>query len=140
MELVRRWFHGELTPREYLPIFWRIGDAYFTEPGWRVLARELAHGGWRSRVRPKALIFAGRELLHGWTVMDRLGEITAPTLVMAGRDDFVFPPECQRELAAGIPGAQLVIIDHAGHNPQDERTAEVARALRGFLAPKEAPA
>ncbi len=29
--------------------------------------------------------------------MDRLGEITAPTLVMAGRDDFLFPPECQRE-------------------------------------------
>ncbi len=51
----------------------------------------------------------------------------------------MFPPECQRELAAGIPGAQLVIIDHAGHNPQDERTAEVARVLRGFLGPKEAP-
>ena len=139
VELVRRWFHGELTPREYLPIFWRIGDAYFTEPGWRVLARELVHGGWRFRVRPKALIFAGRELMDGWTVMDRLGEITVPTRVMAGRDDFVFPPECQRELAAGIPGAQLVLIDHAGHNPQDERTAEVARALRAFLAPKEAP-
>jgi proline iminopeptidase len=64
-------------------------------------------GAWRSKMRPEALIFAGRHLLRGWTVMDRLGEITVPTLVMAGRDDFVFPPECQLELAAGIPGARL---------------------------------
>jgi proline iminopeptidase len=72
--------------------------------------------------------------------MDRLGKITVPTLVMAGRDDFVFPPECQQQLAAGIPGSQLVIIDGAGHNPQDEQTAEVIRVLRTFLAAKAASA
>ena len=87
-------------------------------------------------MRPEALIFAGRQLLDGWSVVDRLGEITAPTLVMAGREDFVFPPECQQELAAGIPGSQLVIIDRAGHDPQDEQTAEVIRVLRTFLATK----
>jgi proline iminopeptidase len=32
---------------------------------------------------------------------------------MVGREDFVFPPECQQELAAGIPGSQLVIIHGA---------------------------
>ncbi|MGZ4615938.1 MAG: alpha/beta fold hydrolase, partial [Actinomycetes bacterium] len=136
VELVRRWFHGEFTPREYLPIFWRISGAYAHGSGWRLLARTLAEGGWRSRMRPQPLIFAGRELLDGWSVMDRLDEITAPTLVMAGREDFVFPPECQRELAAAIPGAQLVIIDGAGHNPQDEKPAEVVRVLRAFLAPQ----
>jgi proline iminopeptidase len=72
--------------------------------------------------------------------MDRLGEITAPTLVMAGREDFVFPPECQRELADGIPGSQLVLIDRAGHNPQDEQTAEVIKILRTFLAARAASA
>lgn len=138
VELVRRWFHGEFTRREYLPIFWRIGRAYVHGSGWRFLARELAEGGWRSRMRPEALIFAGRELLDGWSVMDRLGEITVPTLVMAGREDFVFPPECQRELADGIPDARLLIIDGAGHNPQDERTAEVVGVLRAFLAPRAA--
>lgn len=135
VELVRRWFHGEFTPREYLPIFWRISDAYVHGSGWRFLARVLAEGGWRSRIRPEALIFSGRELLDGWSVMDRLGEITVPTLVMAGRQDFVFPPECQRELADGIAGSRLVIIDGAGHNPQDEQAAEVLRVLRAFLAP-----
>jgi proline iminopeptidase len=140
VELVRRWFHGEFSPREYLPIFWRISGAYSRGSGWLALAREVADGGWRSRVRPEALIFAGRQLLDGWSVMDRLGEITVPTLVMAGREDFVFPPECQQELAAGIPGSQLMIIDGAGHNPQDEQTAEVIRVLRTFLAAKAASA
>jgi proline iminopeptidase len=134
VELVRHWFNGGLTPREYLPIFWRIGPAYIHGSGLRVMARQLAEGAWRSRMRPEALIFAGRELLKDWSVMDRLGEIHVPTLVMAGRDDFVFPPECQRELADEIPGSQLVLIDNAGHNPQDERPEVVLPVLRAFLS------
>ena len=89
------------------------------------MARELAYGGWRSRMRPDALIFAGRQLLDGWSVMNRLGEITVPTLVMAGRKTSSFRPQ-PSELAAGIPGSELVLIDRAGHSPQDEQTAEVA--------------
>jgi proline iminopeptidase len=48
---------------------------------------------------------------RGWTVMDRLDEIKVPTLVMAGRDDFQFPPEHQAALAAGIANARLEIIE-----------------------------
>lgn len=65
--------------------------------------------------------------------MDRLGEITVPTLVMAGRDDFLFPPAHQRELAAGIPDARLRIIERAGHNPHSEQPDEVMAAIRDFL-------
>lgn len=133
VELARRWLNGQFTPREYLPIFWRISGAYVHGSGWRFMAREMAAGGWRTRMRPEALIYSGRHLMDGWSVMDRLGEITAPTLVMAGREDFVFPPECQRQLAAGIPGSQLVIVDGAGHNPHDEKPAEVIPVLRTFL-------
>src|SRR4051794_25191051 len=100
VELVRRWFHGEFTPKEYWPIFLRIGGAYWYRPSWPQLVRMIIDGGWRSRSRPEALIFAGRSLLTDWTVKDRLDRITAPTLVMAGREDFVFPPDCQQELAA----------------------------------------
>jgi pimeloyl-ACP methyl ester carboxylesterase len=81
-----------------------------------------------------ALIFAGRHLLKDWTVMDRLGEITAPTLIVAGQDDFIFPPEHQRELAAAIPRACLQLIERAGHNPHAEQPAEVMRAIRDFIS------
>ena len=137
--LVRRWFNGEFAPEEYYRILMRIGDAYSSGPGWPLMIRYLIHGGWRAKLRPEAMIFAGQHLLKDWTVVDRLDRITVPTLVIAGRDDVVFPPECQRELAAGIPGAQLRLVDRAGHSPHDERTAEVMTAVREFLAPAVQP-
>jgi hypothetical protein len=66
--------------------------------------------------------------------MDRLGEITAPTLVIAGRDDFLFPPEHQALLATRIPEARLRIVERAGHSPHAEQPGIVLRAVADFLA------
>ena len=140
VELVRRWFNGEFTPKEFLPIFARIGNVYSYQPSLRRTARNLIHGGWHTKTRPEPMIFACRHLVKGWTVMDRLSEITVPTLVMAGRTDFVFPPEHQRELTAGIPGAQLKIIERAGHNPHEEQPTQVMRAIRDFITADPHPA
>jgi proline iminopeptidase len=134
VELVRRWFNGEFARNEYFPIFVRIASAYFHHPSLRLFAREMIGGGWRAKVRPEAFLFASRHLVRGWTVMDRLGEITVPTLVMAGRDDFVFPPEHQLELASRIPNARLHIVENAGHSPDSEQPAEVMAAVREFLS------
>jgi proline iminopeptidase len=79
------------------------------------------------------LIYGATHFLKGWSVMDRLNEIKAPTLILAGRHDFQFPPEHQAELAAGIPTSRLVIIDRAGHNVQDEQPVEVQQGIRDFL-------
>ena len=65
--------------------------------------------------------------------MDRLGEIKVSTLVMAGREDFLFPPEHQVQLASGICSARLRIIERAGHNPHSERPEEVMAAVRDFI-------
>ena len=73
-------------------------------------------------VAAEALVFVTHHLAPGWTVMDRLGEIEVPTLVMAGEDDFIFPPEHQAQLAAGIPHARLRLIERA--RPQLPRRAD----------------
>ena len=133
-ELVRRWFNGEFPPRQMPLILMRIGSAYYSRPSLSLVARELIRGEWRTKTRAEAMIFGGRHLLNGWTVMNRLGEITVPALIIAGREDFIFPPEHQRELAAGIPQACLQIIERAGHNPHAEQPAQVMRAVRDFIA------
>ena len=46
---------------------------------------------------------------------DRLGQITAPTLVVAGEKDPFYTPELFRETAAGIPGARLILYPGQGH-------------------------
>ena len=99
----------------------------------RQLASDLIHGEWRSKMRPEALIYAAPNLLKGWTVMDRLGEITVPTLVMAGRDDFLFPPEHQDQLAAGIP--ECAPPHHRARWPQPALGA----ARRGHAGPQRLP-
>jgi proline iminopeptidase len=53
---------------------------------------------------------------------------------MAGCYDFIYPPEAQEALAAGIPNSRLVFIDRASHNPHEEQPAEVVQLLRDFLA------
>jgi proline iminopeptidase len=96
------------------------------------MVREVVLGP-RLKMRSEAAIFGFSQLFPGWTVMDRLSEIKVPTLVLAGRDDFQFPPEHQVALAGGIPSAQLEIIERAGHEAPTERPAEVIGAIRDFM-------
>jgi proline iminopeptidase len=134
VELARRWFNGEVAPSQtqFLTTLMRLGTAYDPHTGFFDAMREI-YAERRSRTRPKTLAFACRHLIPGWNVVDRLHEIEAPTLVMAGREDFVFPPESQRQLVDAIPNAQLHIVERAGHNPHSERTEEVMRAVGEFM-------
>jgi proline iminopeptidase len=141
VELVRRFYAGRITPDEMLPALLRFGRAYYyRDRGLRHIAGATLRGEWRTKVRPEALIHGGRVLSDGWSVMERLGEITVPTLVMAGRDDFLFPPEHQVALADGLADGSLHIVERAGHNPHEERTAEVMAAVRDFIRPGTTPA
>jgi proline-specific peptidase len=134
VKTARRFYNGQIEPNEFLPSMMKLARAYYHHPSPLLLAREIVTVGMRTKSRPEAQIFAFGQLLKGWTVMDRLGEIKVPTLVLAGRDDFQFPPEHQAALAAGIPSAHLEIIERAGHNAPTERPAEVIQAVRDFLA------
>jgi 3-oxoadipate enol-lactonase len=53
--------------------------------------------------------------LGGLDARDRLGDVEAETLVVVGAEDYATPPAMSRELAAGIKGAQLRILDDARH-------------------------
>jgi 3-oxoadipate enol-lactonase len=55
------------------------------------------------------------DALAGFDVRDRLGEITAPTRVVAGSDDPVATVPACGQMAAATPGSNLVVIDEASH-------------------------
>ena len=138
VQAARRFYNGQITPDEYLPTFMKFMSAYsyhnslLYHPSLMALALKVGLGP-PMKLRPEALIFGYGQMLQDWTVMDRLGEITVPTLVLAGRYDFLFPPEHQAILADRLANAELVLIERAGHNPHDERPAEVIEAIRRFL-------
>jgi pimeloyl-ACP methyl ester carboxylesterase len=69
-----------------------------------------------------------------------LKAIACPTLVVAGRDDQLMPVELLSELARGIPGARLEIIEDCGHMASMERPREVIALLREWATGKREPA
>ncbi len=64
---------------------------------------------------------------------ERLGEIKAPTLIIAGTDDKIVPAENSRILAEKIPGAELVELEGAGHGFLAEKAAETNSTVLAFL-------
>jgi pimeloyl-ACP methyl ester carboxylesterase len=68
--------------------------------------------------------------------LDRLGGITAPTMVVVGEQDLLTPPWIAREVADGIPGARFEVITGAGssHVVPLERPHEFNRLVTDFLA------
>ncbi len=73
-----------------------------------------------------------------WPIPDRdlkrrLYRITAPTLLVWGEGDRVVPPVYADLFAKGIRQATAMVVQGAGHFPHLERSAEVLRAVSGFL-------
>jgi proline iminopeptidase len=139
VQAARRFYHGQVTPDEYVPTVMKFASAYFYRNFFLEMVHEVFSSGPRPKMRPEPFIFGHNQLLPGWTLMDRLGEITVPTLVLAGRHDFLFPPEHQAILAERLPDARLELIERAGHNPQMERAAQVIRIVGDFIATANMP-
>jgi proline iminopeptidase len=66
-------------------------------------------------------------------VEDRLGDVTHPVLVLAGRHDRTCSAEAAEAMAAGLPDAQLVVFEDSGHMTFVEENAAYVAAVRTFL-------
>ncbi len=73
-----------------------------------------------------------RAMLDTRTLIARLGRVRAPTLVVWGRGDKLFPVSHASRLAKEISDARLEIMD-AGHSPAEEKPEEFLRIAREFL-------
>jgi proline iminopeptidase len=67
---------------------------------------------------------------------DRLAEVRAPTLLLAGRHDPEAPLPCSEELLSGIPEARLVVLEESGHFPFIEEASLFALSVSAFLSAK----
>jgi pimeloyl-ACP methyl ester carboxylesterase len=70
--------------------------------------------------------------------VERLHEITAPTLIMHGAKDRLVPLDCARQAHEVIQESQLHVIADCGHWPQREKPEEFNRVLLNFLCSEEA--
>ncbi|MCU1586727.1 MAG: Lipase/esterase [Frankiales bacterium] len=73
-----------------------------------------------------------------WSGLERLPQITAPTLVMYGEQDRLVVPENSAKIAAAIPGAQVAPVANANHVLTTDQPEEVNRLLLEWFASHEA--
>ena len=69
------------------------------------------------------------EALAVFDVRDRLREITAPVLAVAGAEDQPTPPAGLAQIAEGVRNGRLVVLDGVAHLAPAERPEEVAALL-----------
>jgi pimeloyl-ACP methyl ester carboxylesterase len=80
--------------------------------------------------QPAGCYLAQLAALEGFDARDRVGSISAETLVVAGTEDRVVPPANSRWLCENIPGARIELIEGAGHMVP----VEAPGALAGLMA------
>lgn len=63
----------------------------------------------------------------------QLAQVTAPTLIVTGSDDRIWPPESLKGLTAHFASARFTVITQSGHSPYFERPNHFNRALADFF-------
>ena len=71
--------------------------------------------------------------LRRFDLRPELPRITAPTLVLAGRHDWICPVEFSEEIARLIPGADLRVFERSSHSIRSDEPEAMMDAILGFV-------
>ncbi|MDR3537222.1 MAG: alpha/beta fold hydrolase [Acetobacteraceae bacterium] len=71
--------------------------------------------------------------LRSFDLRPELGRITAPTLILAGRHDWICPPDFSEEIHALIPGSTLRIFEQSSHSIRVDEPAAMNAAILRFV-------
>ena len=125
-QLIEAWVAPGGPPQEVLDIVTGliIGPDHEGTPAWH----EKWRGVGEQQMRQIYATLTGRD-----DIWDRIGEIAQPTLVIHGDQDAAIELPIAQRLAEGIPNAQLVVIDGAGHASNMTHPEQVNPPLRRFL-------
>ena len=123
---------GELDTVEKLRHYYDVmGPLYSTtfDPAKAAEARA------RGILTPEALnrAFAPGGFLQTYDLRPELPAITAPTLILAGRHDWICAPEFSQELHRLIPGSDLRIFEHSSHSIRADEPQALLDAIAGFV-------
>ncbi len=126
-----------------------LGLALTAEPVRRRITRELAVEDGYLRAAAKRLLSPAvwraftieqRALVRDLPALeDRLERISAPTTIVAGSADRLVPVAAARALAEQIDGAELIVLEQAGHLVQLQFPRRIAEIIAGAGTKRGSP-
>jgi proline iminopeptidase len=131
-QVLEQLWAGELTTEEKLQHYYTIMGPLYSrrhDPASAALSRT------RGVLTPEALnrAFAPGGFLRSYDLRPELGAITAPTLILAGRHDWICAPEFSEEIHRLIPGSDLRIFEHSSHSIRADEPQALLDAIAGFV-------
>jgi 3-oxoadipate enol-lactonase len=111
---------------------WIFTDTFYSTPGMIEMILDLSLYN-PFPPSPQRIYHQSRAIIAADT-KDRLKHIHCPTLVVVGKQDILTPLKYAKELAQGIPKAELIILDAGGHGFLIESPESVASAILQFLS------
>lgn len=115
-----------VAERRVLPLF--FSDETLREN------RTLAENFWRDAVGfPREGVYkSGKAIFQRGDFRDQLSRVRCPALVMCGAEDRATPPDRAREIASRISGAEMALVEGAGHLSALEQPERVNASLVPF--------
>jgi proline iminopeptidase len=89
----------------------------------------------RGTLSPDAInaAFGPGGFIHTYDLRPELARVTAPTLILAGRHDWICAPEFSEEISRLIPGSDLRIFENSSHSIRVDEPDAMLDAIKGFL-------
>ena len=144
--LVNPWSYVNEHMRSLVDRLFRLAEAGQLATHMDVFLRYLfpeadmaRHGAEVERLRAMALEQDARAVAYAWAAClavdlgADLGAIQAPSLVIAGFNDFFTPPYLSRAVAAGLRTVEVEVWEETGHFPFLEDPVRFNRRLEAFI-------
>ncbi len=128
--MLEKMFGGNIEDEnELVDLFERVYPLYFKQA-------PSSHSGIKINDRKIHLETHNSIFTHcfpSYDLTEKLPSLKVKTLVLCGDGDWVTPPKYSRELAALIPGAELVIFENCGHAVHADCSEAFIKTVTAFL-------
>ena len=132
MAIAQFLWNGNFETEQQLNDYFRI-----MQPLYSVTANPTQTFPSRTILSIDAINEAFGGFLRSYNVLDQLHKITAPTLVIGARHDWICAPEFSEEIAKAIPNSDLRIFENSGHLIRVDEPEALLDAIAGFIVYKK---
>ena len=126
---------GELNTAERLGEYYAVMGPLYARK-YDAAAAAATRGRATHSPEPLLRAFGPGGFLHDFDLRPELPRITAPTLIIGGRHDWICAPEFSEEIHRLIPGSDLRIFEDSSHSIRVDEPQAMIDAIAGFIVHK----